>query len=97
MTDTELKDRCEKIIYDHLETCGFPDMTDAEILSQLKPIWLEFEKHDLTDHLRTRGGDFKSFVELANKTIKFVQIRDAFDKFIKSNKPFVKPKSGENK
>lgn len=58
-----LKEQIRKIIVDHLTTKGYPNLTEQQIMAELKPMWIKLEEAKLLQP----GWTFPQFVKIANE------------------------------
>lgn len=67
------KAQIRKVMIDHLKSKGYPNMTSAEILAELKPMWTKLG----TLGLLHPGWTYDQFVEIAHAEEHFANMKDA--------------------
>lgn len=75
MTDSEKaehKEKVRKVMMDHLTTLGWPKLTDEQVMSQLKPMWLKIEEANLV----TGDMNWMAFQAIANNAYMLAQVQD---------------------
>ena len=68
---TDDRKRIADVMLGHLKTKGWPNMTDQQILNELKPMWVRLEESGLT-----LGIDFRTFVTIAHIKLREIVIFD---------------------
>lgn len=74
MTDQEkleLKEKLKKVMVDHLTSVGYPDITDDQIMRELKPMWIKLEESGIL----ADGMTFAGFQSYANEEFMKSQFR----------------------
>lgn len=61
----ELQSKCRDVMFDHLESKGYPTMTRREIFNELIPMWKKLDEKGLVDEVKALGGSYKQFENLA--------------------------------
>ena len=74
MDKAELKAKVREVIYSHLKSKGYPEMNQAQILAELKPIWIKLEESQLIQ----RGWSYPAFVHCAQQAAMFADLLNAF-------------------
>jgi len=68
----ELTAKIKKVMVDHLTTVGYPDITNEQIISQLKPMWIKLEESGLP----LTGMNFNGFVNIAQAMFMIAEINE---------------------
>lgn len=68
----EHKDKVKKVMVDHLTTLGWPKLSDEQVMSQLKPMWLKIEEAGLV----VGDMNFMAFQAIANQAYMIAQVND---------------------
>ena len=75
MTETEKTwhaAKVKKVMIDHLTALGWPKLTDEQIMTQLKPMWVKLEEAGLI----VEGMDFNAYQAIANNAYMMKQVQD---------------------
>ena len=75
---SDLKERCRKVIVDHLTTKGYPNMTRQGMLREVKNMWNALDEAGLMPELKAEGHTYESF---AGRALAKAQ-EAAFDDFV---------------
>ena len=66
MTDRPiLKEQIRKVIFDHLNSLGYPNMTNQEIMQELEPMWIKLTQAGLIKD----GLNFMGYLQHANEQL----------------------------
>lgn len=57
MKNTELKEKIKTVMIDHLKSIGYPNITNEQIMNELKPMWIKLEEANLIQS----GMSFQEF------------------------------------
>jgi hypothetical protein len=66
------KEKVKKIMVDHLTSLGYPDLTNDQIMGQLKAMWVKIEEAGLV----TDGMNFQAFQAHANNAYMMEHVKD---------------------
>lgn len=69
----KLKEDIKKVMVDHLTTIGYPNITNEQIMRELKPMWIKIEEANLV----AKGMNFQNFAAIANHHFMVAEINDA--------------------
>ena len=69
---SELKEQIKKVMLEHLETKGYPNMEDMEIMRELKPMWIKIEEAGLVQP----GMGFEAFRDQATHQFILSEMRN---------------------
>lgn len=58
-----LKENIRKVMVDHLTTVGYPNITNEQVMRELKPMWIKIEEAGLV----VQGMNFQNFASIANQ------------------------------
>jgi len=61
----ELKRKCREIMFAHLKSKGYPNLTRRAIIEELPAMWRQFEEAELLTDIKANGWNFDLFVSRA--------------------------------
>lgn len=75
---TELREKCRKVMTDHLVSKGYPNLTRQGILREVKNLWNALDVAGLMPEIRAAGHTYESFCQRALAKAQ----ESAFDEFV---------------
>lgn len=72
---SDRKARIKKSMMDHLKSKGYPNLTSAQILAELKPMWDKLGQEGLLQP----GWNYGSFVQIAHAQAHYQNLREAME------------------
>jgi len=66
------EDKVRKVMNDHLVSLGYPKMSNEQIMSQLKPMWIKIEEAGLI----VGDMNFEAFCAHANNAFMIAQVNE---------------------
>lgn len=90
MEVSELKEKCRKIIVDHLTSKGYPNLSRRGILNELQPMWIKMEEAGLMEDIKALGWTYQKYHDRAIKVVQESAIFEALGKFVRANPRRVK-------
>lgn len=75
----ELKNQCKKVMLEHLESIGYPNVQSQTILQELLPMWKKLDEASLVEQVKGLGWTFQQFQEMANRVAQETAIIEQFE------------------
>lgn len=66
------KEKIKKVMFDHLTMLGYPNLTDDQIMSELKNMYVKIEEAGLV----LSGMNFTTFQQIANNMYLVNQVKN---------------------
>ena len=74
--ESELRAKIHASMKEHLESKGWPDISDDEIAQELPELWAKLGSEGLLDSFLKRGFKFEHFVYIALQKKKEIEIME---------------------
>lgn len=71
------KRQIRNVLIEHLSAKGWPNLTDQQIVDELKPMWIKLEESQLVQP----GWTFNQFNRVAREKLQEIQIMDQLRAF----------------